>query len=70
MNDYWGGLFYQPEAQLITEEGRSYVRRSHERYDAIISRHTISNAAMASGALSLAENYVLTREADVYKRQQ
>jgi hypothetical protein len=63
MNDYWGGLFHQPEAQLITEEGRSYVRRSHDRYDAIISRHTISNAAIASGALSLAENYVLTREA-------
>jgi hypothetical protein len=63
MNDYWGDLFHQPEAQLITEEGRSYVRRSHDRYDAIISRHTISNAAIASGALSLAENYVLTREA-------
>ncbi len=63
MDDYWGGLFHQPEAQLITEEGRSYVRRSHERYDAILSSHTISNAAMASGALSLAENYVLTREA-------
>lgn len=63
MNDYWGGLFHQPRAQLITEEGRSYVRRSHQRYDAIISEHTISNAAIASGALSLAENYVLTREA-------
>jgi hypothetical protein len=63
MNDYWGGLFHQPEIQLITQEGRSYVRRSHERYDAIVSSHTISNAAVASGALSLAENYVLTREA-------
>ena len=37
MNDYWGGLFHQPETQLITEEGRSYVRRSHDRYDAIVS---------------------------------
>ncbi len=42
---------------------RSFVRRSTENYDAIISVHTISNAAVASGALSLAENYVLTREA-------
>ncbi|HEY1893778.1 MAG TPA: hypothetical protein VGG52_04445 [Chthoniobacterales bacterium] len=63
MRDYWGGLFNQPEVHLVTEEGRSYVRRSPQRYDAIISVHTISNAAIASGALSLAENYVLTREA-------
>jgi hypothetical protein len=63
MNDFWGGLFNQPEVRLATEEGRSFVRRSPERYDAIISVHTISNAAVASGALSLSENYVLTREA-------
>jgi hypothetical protein len=63
MSDYWGELFNQPEVHLFTEEGRSYVRRSREQYDAIISVHTISNAAIASGALSLAENYVLTREA-------
>src|SRR6266545_149755 len=63
MRNYWGNLFNQPEVRLITKEGRSYVRRSQEQYDAIISAHTISNAAIASGALSLAENYVLTREA-------
>jgi hypothetical protein len=63
MRDYWGGLFEQPEVRIVTDEGRSFVRRSREQYDAIISEHTISNAAIASGALSLAENYVLTREA-------
>lgn len=63
MNDFWGNLYHQPEVQLVTDEGRSFVRRSTEKYDAIISVHTISNAAVASGALSLAENYVLTREA-------
>jgi hypothetical protein len=63
MNDYWGGLFHQPEVHLVTDEGRSFLRRSQEKYDAIISVHTISNAAVASGALSLAENYVFTREA-------
>ena len=63
MSDYWGGLFQQPEVHFVTDEGRSFVRRSAERYDAIISVHTISNAAIASGALSLAENYVFTREA-------
>jgi len=63
MDDFWGGLFRQPEVRLVTDEGRSFVRRSHDRFDAIISVHTISNAALASGALALSENYVLTREA-------
>jgi predicted membrane-bound spermidine synthase len=63
MNDFWGNLYHQPEVHLITDEGRSFVRRSADKYDAIISVHTISNAAVASGALSLAESYVLTREA-------
>lgn len=63
MNDFWGNLYHQPEVHLVTDEGRSFVRRSTEKYDAIISVHTISNAAVASGALSLAESYVLTREA-------
>lgn len=61
--DFWGGMYDLPEVRLVTDEGRSFVRRSDEQYDAIISVHTISNAAVASGALSLAENYVLTREA-------
>jgi len=60
---FWGGLFRRPEVRLVTEEGRSYVRRVDETYDLIVSSHTISNAAVASGAMSLAENYVLTREA-------
>lgn len=63
MKEYWGGLFEQPGVTLITDEARNYINRSKEQYDAIVSSHTISNAAMASGALSLAENYVLTKEA-------
>lgn len=61
--DRWGGLFDHPGVQLVTAEGRSFVRRSQDKYDAIISEHTISNSAIASGALALTENYVLTREA-------
>jgi len=63
MRDYWGGLFEQPEVRLVEDEGRSFLRRSHDVFDAIISIHTISNAAVASGAMSLTENFVLTREA-------
>ncbi len=63
MNEYWGGLFRLPNVELVTEEGRSFINRSNEQYDAIVSSHTISNAAVASGALSLSENFVLTKEA-------
>jgi predicted membrane-bound spermidine synthase len=62
-NPYWSDLFHQPQVRLITGEGRNFVRSTKEKYDAIISVHTISNAAIASGALSLSENYVLTKEA-------
>ncbi len=63
MNDFWGGLFRHPNVELITEEGRSFINRSNRQFDVIVSSHTISNAAVASGALSLSENYVLTKEA-------
>ena len=63
MRDFWGDLFADPAVHLVTDEARSFVRRSQEQYDAIVSAHTISNAAVASGALSLSENYTLTREA-------
>ena len=45
MNDFWGNLYHQPEVHLVTDEGRSFIRRSKENYDAIVSVHTISNAA-------------------------
>ena len=63
MRDHWGGLFEQPEVKVVTEDGRSFVRRSKEKYDAIISIQTMSDAALTSGALSLSETYILTREA-------
>jgi Spermine/spermidine synthase domain len=63
MREHWGGLFEQPEVRLVTEDGRSFVRRSKEKYDAIISVNTMSSAALASGALALSETYLLTTEA-------
>ncbi len=57
-NEYWSDLFHQPQVNLVTGEGRNFVRSSKDTYDAIVSVHTISNAAIASGALSLSENYV------------
>ena len=63
MREQWGGLFEQPEVHLVTEDGRSYIRRSEEKYDVIISVQTMSTAAITSGALTLAETYILTLDA-------
>jgi len=63
MRTYWGGLFEQPEVNLVTEDGRSFVRRSKEKYDVIISVQTMMSAAVTSGAMSLSESYMFTREA-------
>ena len=61
--DHWGGLFEQPEVHLVNDEGRSFLRRSKEQYDVIISVDTFSGTALSSGALTLTESYILTREA-------
>jgi SAM-dependent methyltransferase len=59
----WGGLFEQPEVRLVTEDGRSFVRQSREKYDVIISVATMMSSAITSGAMTLAESYMFTREA-------
>jgi predicted membrane-bound spermidine synthase len=61
--DHVGRLFADPRVRLVTDEGRAFLRRTRARYDVIVSAHTISNAATASGAMSLAESYTLTAEA-------
>lgn len=59
----WGGLFQESSVHLVTEEGRSFVRRSEDSYDAIILVQAMSDAMIASGALTLSESYLLTVEA-------
>jgi hypothetical protein len=63
MKSTWGGLFDQPGVELVTGDGRNFVRRSNEKYDAIIALQTFNAAGLASGALGLSETYILTREA-------
>lgn len=58
-----GELFSYPEVELVTAEARSYLAAHDEKFDAIMAFHTISNAASSTGAMSLAESYLLTREA-------
>lgn len=48
---------------IITDDARSVISSGDTEYDVIISAHTISSSAVASGAMSLVENYILTEEA-------
>jgi hypothetical protein len=58
-----GHIFDDPHVELHTAEARSFIRSTPRQYDVIMAQHTISNAATASGAMSLAETYILTVEA-------
>ena len=58
-----GNIYNNPRVELITDEGRSYVRRSKEKFDIIHQIHSVSPIAIASGAMNLSETYLLTVEA-------
>lgn len=58
-----GDVFLDPRVDLVTDEARRFVSRDERRWDVVVSAHTISNAAAASGAMNLAESYTVTVEA-------
>ncbi|MBI2503496.1 MAG: class I SAM-dependent methyltransferase [Candidatus Latescibacteria bacterium] len=61
--DFAGHLYADPRVHWVTEDARSFLRRSARSYDIIYAGLTITNAASASGALGLTENHTLTLEA-------
>lgn len=58
-----GGVMLDPRVELVTAEARAYLAHTDRVWDVIVSAHTISNSASASGAMNLAESYTLTVEA-------
>lgn len=62
---YWTGPLIKgnKNVEIITDDARSVLNRRDEKYDVIISAHTISLSAVSSGAMSMVENYILTKEA-------
>lgn len=62
---YWTGPLVKgnKNLNLITDDARSVLARQKSKFDVIISAHTISASAMASGAMSMVENYILTKQA-------
>ncbi len=63
LSEFSGYIYRDPRVVVVSEDARAYVRRFHEQFDIIYSFSSNSYAALASGAFSLAENYIYTTEA-------
>jgi SAM-dependent methyltransferase len=57
------GIYLRPEVRLFVEDGRSYVRRSDEKYQVIQATLVDTWASTAAGAFALSENNIYTVEA-------
>jgi len=63
--DYSGGIYTHPHVSIAIDDGRSFVRRSRERYDIVQASLVDTWAATAAGAYTLSENSLYTVEAFV-----
>jgi len=61
--DFVGNIYEKSQVDVIVDEGRSFLRRSEEKYDIIQMTGVDTLAALNSGAYVLAENYLYTTEA-------
>ncbi len=58
-----GNLYDRQDVEVIQSEGRNFVSRTADRFDVIYLGFVDSWASVASGGLSLSENYLYTTEA-------
>ncbi len=58
-----GNLYDHPNVRLVMDEGRNFIQRTPEKFDFILMGFVDSWASVASGGLSLTENYLYTRDA-------
>jgi len=58
-----GNLYDRPDVEVIQSEGRNYISRSDRKFDVILLGFVDSWASVASGGLSLSENYLYTTQA-------
>jgi hypothetical protein len=58
-----GNLYDRPDVDVVLSEGRSFISRTDRRFDVILLGFVDSWASVASGGLSLSENYLYTTQA-------
>ncbi len=61
--DFSGSIYQHPRVHIAIDDGRSFIRRSPERYDLIQASLVDTWAATAAGAYTLTENSLYTVEA-------
>ena len=57
------GIYFRPEVRLFVEDGRSFVRRSDEKYQVLQATLVDTWASTAAGAFALSENNLYTSDA-------
>ncbi len=57
------GIYLRPEVHIVVEDGRSFVRRSPEKYQVLQATMVDTWASTAAGAFALAENNLYTVDA-------
>ena len=60
---YSNRLYFRPEVHIVVEDGRSFVRRSHEHYQVLQATLVDTWASTAAGAFALSENNLYTTNA-------
>ncbi len=58
-------LYFRPQVHIQVEDGRSFVRRSHDHYQVLQATLVDTWASTAAGAFALSENNLYTTEAFV-----
>ncbi|MBI4873558.1 MAG: hypothetical protein HY822_02870 [Acidobacteria bacterium] len=56
-------IYFRPEFRLVVEDGRSFVRRTGEKYEVLQATLVDTWASTAAGAFALSENNLYTVEA-------
>jgi hypothetical protein len=58
-----GNIYNRPEVEIVYSEGRNFISRTDRKFDTIFLGFVDSWASVASGGLSLSENYLYTTQA-------
>lgn len=57
------GIYLRPDVRIVVEDGRSFVRRSQEKYQVVQATLVDTWASTAAGAFALSENNLYTTDA-------